>query len=350
MKKDNTITIGMDIGDKYSQICVLDNKGEVVEETRITTTKRGLSKFFSKRSRCRVVLEVGTHSPWISRYLADLGHEPLVANARQVALIYQNHGKDDRTDAELLARLARVDTKLLAPIKHRKEDTQVALAAVRSRAILVKNRTNLINHVRGVVKSIGERLSGSSTDNFYKYAGNIPECLQSSLMPVMKCIEELTVQIKHLEKEITRLANEEYPETKSLSQVPGVGPITSLMFILILEDPHRFAKSRQVGPYLGLSPRRRQSSNSDPQLRISKAGDSDLRRLLVVCAHYIMGRYGPDSDLRRWGTKLAQRGGKNAKRRAIVAVARRLSVILHTLWRTGEVYEPLRQSINSTAA
>jgi len=334
----------MDLADKYSQICVLDEEGEVTEEVKIRTTPKAVLRYFSKREPALVALEVGTHSPWVSQIIEECEHHVLVANARRLALIYKNDEKDDRTDAELLARLARVDTKLLSPIQHRQEQTRTDLAIIRARACLVDTRTKLINHVRGAVKSTGERLANCSSDRFYKLIEEIPERLRETLQPIMHCIESLTNDIKEYNKKIDKIIYDKYPETSALRQVGGVGPVLSLSYILTLEDPYRFDKSRKVGPYLGLCPKRSQTGESDPQLRISKSGDSYLRKLLIGSAQYILGRYGPDSDLRRWGLKLAERGGKNAKNRAVVAVARRLAVLLHRLWITGEEYEPLRQA------
>lgn len=152
----------------------------------------------------------------------------------------------------------------------------------------------------------------------------------------------MTQRIGDYDAEIEEISKQHYPETKLLRQIKGVGGLIALTYRLTLDDPQRFGRSRDVGSYLGLQPRRRQSGASEPQLRISKEGDVYLRKLLVQGAHYILGRFGPDTDLRRWGLQLAQRGGKNAKKRACVAVARKLAVLLHRLWITGEVYEPLR--------
>jgi transposase len=343
MKDGSTFVCGVDIGDKYSEICVLDQEAEVVEVTRIRTTPKGFKRYFSGKERMRVALEVGTHSPWISRLLADLGQEAMVANARKLRMIYDNDRKCDSNDAELIARVARMDPKLLAPISHRGADSQAMLAVVRSRDILVQARVRLINHVRGAVKSFGERMPSCSAETFHKHTDKVPEQLRPALLPVMEEIRALTGRIREYERGIKRACQEEYSETQVLQSVPGVGPVTSLAYVLTLEDPSRFKKSRSVGAYLGFVPRLDQTGATDPQLPISKAGDSYLRRLLVGCAHYILGPFGPDTDLRRWGLKLAQRGGKNAKKRAAVAVGRKLAVLLHHLWKTGDTYEPSRQ-------
>jgi transposase len=277
--------------------------------------------------------------------IAGCGHEVIVANSRELRLIFKNPKKSDRIDAENLARTARLDPKLLHPVEHRSAEIQIDLALLRARDCLVASRTKLINHIRGAVKSIGGRLPCSSAASFNtKAPESIPEALKPVLNPLIETIAKLTDQIHRYDKTIGKELGAKYPVTETLKQVSGVGPLTALAFVLIIGDPRRFSKGRNVGPYLGLTPKKDQTGEQDPQLRISKAGDGFLRRLLVGSAQYILGPFGPDTDLRRFGTEIARRGGKNAKKRAVVAVARKLAVLLHRLWLTGEVYEPLRWS------
>lgn len=338
-------TIGMDLGDKTSRYCVLDDDGKVVKEGCVATTKKAMQQIFGARKRCRIALEVGTHSPWLSRLLGGLGYEVIVANARQVQLISASSRKDDKVDAQTLARLARVDPQLLRPIRHRSEKAQADLMRIRVRAALVETRTGLVNTARGLAKSVGERLPKCDTDQFgVERMQPLPAELQLTLQPLLEAVEALTEKIKRSEAEIEQIARKEYPETELLQQVCGVGTLIALTFVLTVEDPERFQKSRDVGCYVGLRPKRSDSGESQPQLRITKEGDVYLRRLLVQGAHGILSHRGPDTDLKRWGLKLAARGGKNAKKRAIVAVARKLGILLHRLWVTGEVYEPLRHS------
>jgi transposase len=284
---------------------------------------------------------VGAHSRWISRQLSEYGHEVIVADARKLRLIYQNPRKSDRIDATYLAKLVRLDKSLLAPIRHRGEVAQQHLALLRSRESLVKARTKLVNHARGLVKSFGFRLPQCSTDSFaHKVRTELPAQLRPALEPVLDTIQDLSVRIRSYEREIERLADEQYPETASMRQIKGVGALTALAFVLTLEDPGRFAKSREVGPCLGLVPKRDQSGDQDPQGHITKTGDAYVRRLLIGSAHYILGPFGQDSHLRNWGLHLAERGGKDAKKRAAVAVARKLAVLLHKLWASGQDYAP----------
>ena len=298
-------------------------------------------------------METGTHSPWVSRLLTALGHEVIVAHAQKVRLIVKSRRKDDRLDARTLARLARIDPELLSPIQHRSAQAQLHLAEIRARAALVSTRTALVNAARGLVKSYGQRLRKCHTQKVGReMAGELSAELREALQPLLREVESLNERIQEYDQRIARMAKEQYPETALLKQVKGVGDLIAATYVLTIEDPRRFRKSRDVGCFVGLQPGRRNSGESEPQLHISKEGDEYLRTLLVQGAHYILGPFGEDSDLRRWGQKLAARGGKNAKKRAVVAVARKLAVLLHRLWVSGEVYEPLRNSHQamSTAA
>ena len=300
-----------------------------------------MRRIFEHQPTALVAMETGTHSPWISRLAESLGHTVLVANARKLRVIYEDNGKCDERDAMMLARIARLDPKLLYPIKHRGETAQADLALLRSRDMAVRTRTKLITHVRGSVKSFGHRLPSSSSAYFAaKVETSIPEALRDALEPLLRLIAQLTVSIKEYDAAIKLRSKQAYPETELLRSVPGVGPITALGFVLSIEAPERFTRSRNVPAYFGLTPKRDQSGDMDKQLRITKAGDGFIRRLLVGCAQYILGVFGADSALRRWGLRLAERGGKSGKRRAVVAVARKLAVLLHRLWIDGATYEP----------
>jgi transposase len=348
MFNNSTIFIGIDLGDKSSFVIILDQDGEVIEESRISTTQTAFIRKFKSFPSNRIAMEVGAHSRWASQTLKELGHEVIVADARKLRLIYENPRKDDKVDAEYLARLARLDPRLLSPVFHRGQEAQAHLTVIRSRDILVRARTRLINHVRSMVKSTGSRLPSCSTPSFHKQVPEfIPQDLLPALTPILDHIATLTQQIYAFDRQIEKLCLDRYPETNLLRKVSGVGPLTALAFVLTLEDPQRFRKSREVGPCLGLVPKQDQSGEHDPQLHITKTGNSYLRRLLVHSAHYILGPFGEDSDLRRWGLKIAERGGKNAKKRAVVGLARKLAVLLHRLWITGEVYEPFFTSGNT---
>jgi transposase len=334
------LTVGLDLGDRTIRYCILDEAAEVVSEEQVPTSKIGLDSLFAKMPASRIALEVGTHSPWVSRHLASMGHEVIVANSRNVKLITQSVRKNDRIDARQLARLARADPKLLSPIRHRGEAAQMDLAVIRARAELIAARTKLISSARGLVKPMGARLKKCDADQVTARLGaSLSEGAQAVIGPMLKTVEGISEQIGKYDKQIEEIAKR-YPEVKLLQQVYGVGPLIAVTYVLTLEDAERFAHSRDVGAYLGLTRKQRDSGESQPELGISKAGDRLLRSLLVQGAHCILRKGGPESDLRVWGLGKMGKGGKRAKKRAIVAVARKLAVLLHHLWATGEVYDP----------
>ncbi len=339
----STTTIGIDISDKYSQVCVLNAAGVVTHELRVKTTRPAIEQSLEQWPHARVVVETGMHSGWIARLLKTADYEVIVANSRQVKLITQSDRKNDRIDAEQLARLGRVDPKLLRPVELRSEQQARDMTVLRTRDALVRMRTLAINDVRGLAKSLGIRLPVCSSGTFPKRVRRelADEAVFAGLPEILDVIERLSASIDALEQQIERTCRDRYPETALMRQVTGVGPITALAFALTIGDPRRFSRSRAVGSYLGLCPRQRDSGQRRSQLSITKGGDRYLRRLLVQAAHYILGPFGPDTELRRVGLRLAARGGKAAKKRAVVAIARKLAVLLHRLWVSGEQYQPL---------
>jgi transposase len=348
---EGQLTIGLDLGDRSSSYCVLNEAGEIVFEHKLATTPEAMKQVFARMPQCRIAMETGTHSPWVSRLLRELGHEVIVAHAQKVRLIVKSRRKDDRLDARTLARLARIDPELLSPVQHRSAQAQLHLTEIRARAELVSARTALVNAARGLVKSYGERLRKCGTQQVGReIASGLSAGLREALEPLLREVESLNERIQEYDRRIAKMGKETYPETALLKQVKGVGDLIALTYVLTLDDPRRFRKSRDAGCFVGLQPGRRNSGQSEPQMHISKEGDRYLRTLLVQGAHYILGPFGEDSDLRRWGLKLAERGGKNAKKRAVVAVARKLAVLLHRLWVGGEVYEPLRNSQRAVSA
>jgi len=338
-------TVGLDLGDRMSQVCGLLEDGTVGSEEQVASRKDALRLYFRRFTHVRVVCEVGTHSPWVKPLLESLGHVVLVANPRKLRALYAAGPKSDVIDARMLARVGRMDASLLGPIHHRSLPTQADLAVLRARALLVRARTKLVNHLRGAVKSMGSRLKAGSAASVHKIPlDEFPELIRPAMAPLLIALASLTAQIQECERKIEALCRDRYIETALLMQVPGVGPVTALCFLLTIEVPERFKKSRMVGAYLGITPRQKSSGESDPDLPVTKSGDRMLRTLLTQCAHYILGPFGEDCDLRRFGQRLLQRGGRSGKKRAITAVARKLAVVLHRLWMTGRDYEPLRHA------
>ena len=345
------LTVGVDLGDQWSHYCILGLEGETLAEGQLRTTPQDVTEFFAALNVARVVVEVGTHSAWVREVICGYGHEVLVANPRLMEGSKRRKRKNDRIDANKLARLGRVDPQSLHPMQHRSPGVRQDLVMLRARDVLVAARTELINATRGLVKSMGARLPKCSSPSFaQKVEEAVPAEIREALLPLVRMTAALSDSIQGYDEKIEKLASEKYGHTTLLRQVKGVGPITALAYVLTLENPERFVKSRDVGPYLGLVPKQEDSGESQPQLGISKAGDTMVRRLLVGSAQYILGPFGPDTDLRRYGLRLCERGGKNAKKRAAVAVARKLAVLLHRLWVSGEVYEPLRHAMVPIAA
>jgi transposase len=351
-RKPQELSIGIDVGDRHSCWCVVDESGEVAGEGRLRTERAALRKCFGNMQRSRIGIEAGTHSAWVARLLKECGHEVTVANARAIPLLTASSGKTDVLDAEMLARMVRVDPQLLSPIRHRGAEAHGHLMLIRARRTLVETRTKLMNAARGLVKPVGERLPSCSPGAAtVRLAAELEPAIRAAVEPLLSGVEALNEEIRQMDEKIEVLAREQYrEEVERLTQVKGVGTLVALTFVLTLEDPARFRRSRDVGCYIGARPKRDKSGNSDPQLGITKEGDQYVRALLVQSAHYILGRFGPDTDLRRWGQRLYARGGSNAKKRAVVAVARKLSVLLHKLWVSGEPYEPLRNAKTRAAA
>lgn len=344
-----SMTVGLDLGDRFSHYCLLNADGEAIEEGRLQSTEAALRRHFEGQPRMRFALECGTHSPWVSLLLEVLGHQVIVANARKIPAITASESKNDRNDAEKLARFAAFDPRLLSPIQHRRSERQLDLNLIHARSTLVRARTMIVNALRGLVKSAGGRLPACSTESLPARARPaIPSSLASVATPLLKQIALLNVQIGGLDKHIEKLAKK-YPEIVVLRTAPGVGPVVAAAYVLTLDRPDAVPSNRSAGAFLGLRPGQSQSGGSDPQRRITKSGDTYLRSLLVQSAQYILGRFGPDSALRRWGMKLAQSGGKRGKKRAIVAVARKLAVMLHSMWRSGQRFQAFPQPAKTAA-
>jgi transposase len=339
-QKEKRITIGLDLGERRHRFCALDGSGEVVEEGTLCNDRASLAGLTVRYRGALAVMEAGAHSPWISRYLEQLGFEVIVSNPRKVRAIYQHERKCDQRDALMLARIGRMDRALLYPVRHSSEQAQQDLLRIKLRDSLVRARVSLINSVRFSLKSLGYTVRNPASERFHKVAmERLPEVVRQMIAPSVQALAELSARIAMLEREINVLAQTKYPQTLWLQQVPGVGTITALYFVLKIEDPMRFESVRAVGAYAGLCPRRDQSGGSDPQLRISKRGDAYLRRLLVSAAKYILGPFGPRSALRDYGLMLAADGTARAKKRAVVAVARKLCVLLLSLWKNQTAYQ-----------
>ena len=353
LESGQAVVAGIDLGSKRSEICWLDAAGEVVERRRIATRAVELEKAFGAQPAMQVVIESGGQSNWVRRRLAALGHTVIVADARRLKLIWETHSKDDKRDARLLAEIALRWPELLNPVEPRSLASEQGRALLRSREAVVQARAKLINSVRGQVKSFEDPLPKMSAEAFAHKAGPaLPAPLRETLDPLLLAIAQLSAQLEVYDKRVLELCEGPYAAaTRRLRSVRGVGPVTALAFVLELDnDAGRLASSRAAGALAGLRPSRQDSGESQPELGITKVGNTMLRKLLVQCAQYILSRHGEDSALRRWGLGLAaSKGGKRGKRCAVVATARKLAVLLHTLWRKDEDYDP-RYGLEQTAA
>jgi transposase len=354
-REAESLVIGIDLGDRHSHYCVRTRGGEAIVEGTVETKPAKIVEWLEGLKRQRIVVETGTHSRWIAELMELMGHEVIVGNSRKLKLITQNDQKSDKVDARLLSKMGAVSRDWLYPVYQRRAETHRDLMMVRSRDLLVETRTSLINHVRGMAKSYGCRLPVCGAEAFAEVAAKeMPAALKGALGGVLALLAEVDEQLYGYDCQVKHACEAKYREqTRWLLQVGGVGPVTALTYVLTIEDAERFEDSRDVGAYLGLVAKRRQSGKEDPQLGISKAGDEMLRKLLVNCAHHILGHLGADSDLRRWGMRLleaGQRAGKKgARKRAAAAVARKLAVILHVLWKHQREYEPLRMIAKAVA-
>jgi transposase len=338
VKEQPAETVGVDLGDKVSRYAFLNEEGIVVEEGHFRNTVESIAKHFGQIGRIRVAMEVGTQSAWIAREFEKLGHEVIVANSRELKWITSSDTKNDRNDAVKLARLARADRNLLAPVQHRTAEQQSDLAVIRARDALVRTRSLLVNTARSLAKGFGLRLPSSITHTFGARAlAGLAAHLHLAMQGLLEHIDQLSLRIRDYDQHVKEVAAK-YPAAVQLAQVPSVGTLTAVTYVLTLGSRERFAHSRDAGGFLGLRPRQKQSGERDPQLGISKSGDKYLRKLLVQCAHHMLGQWGKDSALRQWGLSKGSTGA--AKKRAVVAVARKLAVLLHRLWTTGESFQP----------
>jgi len=338
----STLTIGMDLGNRSSHIAIFDRETGEIREAQVESTPEAVQDFFADYPGARVIFEVGQHSRWVQQVLQGLEVDPYCLDPRRLALISKSIKKTDKNDAIQLAQLGSMMPQALHTVVHRSPQTHADLAVLDSRRHLVDQRTALVNRIRLLVKTTGVTVGGCDAQYFFRKAlPQIPAELRPACDELFKVLEQLNDSIRAFDKQIEKIAVR-YPVVERLMQVDRVGVQTALHFALVVEDPKRFAKTRQIGAYLGLVPRTQDSGDRRSQLGITKAGDRDMRRLLVLVAHQMLSSQGKDSYLRRWGLTLCERGGKNAKKRAICAVARKLAVLLLSLWKSNSDYDPMR--------
>ena len=327
---------GIDLHQKNSEICILDENGEVMERVRVVTTRKALTRFFEIRPRMRVVMEAGGSSQWVSRLIEEIGHEVVVCAPRRVRLIAESTLKSDEVDAEVLARLGRIDVGFLGRAQHRSERAQLRMAHLTVRSALVQSRTKWINTVRGILRGFGYRVPGGRSGTFHQRCAKLamPKELREAAQPLLTQLEQITEEIERLEGELETMAAE-LPVVQHLQSIPGVGAIVALYFVLSIDDPYRFRRSRDVAAFFGMHPSLRGSGEIKHFGRITKEGDPEMRRLLVQAAHGMLNSRN-SCALQLWAIKLAERRGKA---KAVVALARKIAVLMHHLWANGVVFE-----------
>ena len=340
MKKVSVI--GMDMGDKNHKAVGLSEDGEAVCRDEVPCTPEGVRAYLRRHPGALLAIETGTHCRWVSGIGLELGHEVLVGNARKLRMIWDSSRKNDWNDAAMLARVARTDRSLLSPVRLRGEGDQELMRLVKSRDLLVKSRTGIVNQIRGFCKSEGVRLPRCSAESFGRMEHEVCASVRAVTKPLFAMLKELAKKIGVYDRMIAdglkRMRGE---DAALLDTIAGVGPVTAAAFLSAAGDVSTFGSARDAGPYFGLVPRQDQSGETDKQLRITKEGNEIVRRLLVTSANYIMGPFGKDSDLRRHGMRIAERGGKNARKRAKVAVARKLAVVMLAVLKSRAAYRPL---------
>lgn len=343
--ENKKVYVGFDVSEKTIEIFAVCGTETSKGSCKIDNNHDAIKKFlstFKDPSRVCVVMETGTHSLWMSELIKGLGFEVIVAHARDLALIYRSDRKNDQLDAEKLARLAQADRKLLHPVKHMTLERQTDLTVLKARDLVVRQRTQLINTIRGLLRAAGHKLIEEeySTRTIKKCCSALPEYMRPAIMPLLQQICYLDLAIKEYDRLVRKLCKK-YPATKILQQITGVGELTSLAFVLIVGDPNRFDNAARLCAYLGIVPKQDQSGDTDKQLGITKKGNKLGRKLLIQAAHYILGPFGTDSELRSYGLRIQARGGKIAKKKSYVAVARKLVTVMFALWKNPDIaYDP----------
>ncbi len=342
--------IGIDVSDRMSKICVMTKVAgtrRIVDETTVATTKDGFREYLERQDRnAPVTFETGIHCRWMAEFIRSMGFKVYVANPAKLKMLTESDTKNDRNDARELARYTLADVEMLHPVFLRAEQYQQMIRLLEARRALLGARTKLINEMRGFAKSMGFRIPRRDADYFHLIdRATWPRDLETLCWPMLAVVKTISLKIKAVEKQMHVLADTpEFRESaERLQQIAGVGFFSSVAFIAFLGGNYeRFAKARDVGPYLGLVPRQDASGNIDKQLSITKKGSSLLRSLLAECAQAAMRDHAKMSDLRIKGLRIAERGGKNAKKRAVIAIVRSLAVTMVALLKHPErEYKPI---------
>jgi transposase len=327
--------VGLDVSLKLTAICIVDRTGRIVREGVVSSDPEAIADFVASHAPhvARVGLETGATATWLWSELRKLGLPVICIDARHAkAALKMQINKSDRNDAAGIARIMQCGWYKEVHVKDLGSHAIKALLV--SRALLVKLKRDLENQIRGLLKNLGLVIGRAKMNVFFVRAVELiedrPE-LAIAVVPLLRAREAVEQQIADLDRKVLRLARKS-AQVRRLMTAPGVGAITALCFLATIDDPTRFKRSRSVGAYAGLTTRRYASGETDWTGRISKCGDRMLRSYLYEAANVLLTRVAKWSALKAWGLRLAKRSGL---RKAKVAVARKLAVILHRMWIDG---------------
>lgn len=336
----DSTTIGLDLGNTFNKAVGLDAGGNVVLREDLRNDAATMKAFFEAHRGATVAMETGTHCRWIAALAAECGCHPVVGNARKLRLISESSRKNDWADAQKLARLCRSDRSLLHPVELHDDRHHRLYQLLRQRDALVSMRTALVNQLRGFAKAGGTMLPRCDARSFLSLRDSMPPEFLRDFKPLLKTLEDLAKRIAAAEAILAEFVRRHFRKTDELLQtVPGVGPVASAAFIALVPDPGRFKSAREAGPYFGLVPKQDQSGDGDRPCRITHEGSSFMRKTLVNAANALLRKSARDTALKRFGERLGRRGqGKVVRRKAKVALARKLAVTMLAMARSGEDY------------
>lgn len=340
---DNCITIGMDLGDKKHAIVGLDAKANIVLRRWLPNDQDSLRTFFERNKGAEIGMETGTHCRWISVLATECGCKAYIGNAHKLRSIFGNTHKNDMRDAEEIANLLHENKRHFHPVMLRDQEHQDLVQLVKMREVAMTDRTRSINAIRGMAKANGARIADCDADSFHRQLKlvlmTLPDNLIRLFRPQIELLKAINATIKAYGKLIDRYRKQHFKEECALLEtIPGIGPINSTSFVAFAGDVKRFRHACDVGPYFGLTAGRDQSSDKDEPKKITKEGNKFVRHLLVNAANNIMKASAANTELKQFALRVWGERGKIAKRKAKVALARKLAVTMAAMLRNGTAY------------
>lgn len=341
----NNTTIGMDLGNKVHKIIGLNEHGKEVLRCEVENTKAAVEAFFKEHADATIAMETGTCCRWVSKLARLHCHDAIVGNARKLRAIWQSKQKNDWNDAHMIAALARASRELFHPVMLRDDEHHDLYQLIQLRDISVRQRTQTINAIRGMCKAAGDFVRKCDAQGLFRHLEYIPETQAWKFRPLIERLGAIAENIQQYDWLIQDYADAHFKtQVALLRTIPGVGLITSCMFVALIQDPKNFGNPRDAGCYFGLTAGQDQSGDKDAPMHVTKAGNTQMRKLLVTAANYILRDSSPDSAIKRYGQRICARGGKIARRKAKIAIARKLSVVMMSMLQSGESYRDERVS------